>query len=101
MSSMQSNTASVEAMRPETSLTHAAAGEGLWSNVWQQLRRDPIALAGLYVVCILVTMALFDDFLANDKPCYSFYTGKTIFPLVRIYLVAVGLVNWPSEVQNV
>ena len=101
MSSMQSNTASVEAMRPETSLTHAAAGEGLWSNVWRQFRRDPIALAGLYVVCILVTMALFADFLANDKPYYSFYKGKIYFPIFRSYLVGVGLAHWPAELQNV
>jgi peptide/nickel transport system permease protein len=101
MSSMQSNTASVEAMRSQASFADAAIGEGLWSNVWKQFKRNPIALAGFYVVCFLVFLALFADFLANDKPYYLFYRGKIYFPIFRSYLVGAGLAPWPAELQNV
>jgi len=101
MSSVQSNTAPVEAMRGGTLSAAAVTGEGLWFSVWKQFRRNPIALAGLYVVCILVAMALFADFLANDQPYYSSYRGKIYFPIFRSYLVGAGLAHWPAELQNV
>ena len=101
MSSVQSNTAPVEAMRGGTLSAAAVTGEGLWFSVWKQFRRNPIALAGLYVVCILVAMALFADFLANDQPYYSFYKRKIYFPIFRSYLVGAGLAHWPAELQNV
>jgi ABC-type antimicrobial peptide transport system permease subunit len=43
---------------------------GLWSDVWKRFRRNPIALAGFYVVCFLALVALLADFVANDKPYY-------------------------------
>src|SRR5205823_3278043 len=76
-------------------------GGSLWSDVWKRFRRNPIAVTGFYVVCVLVAMALFADFLANDKPYYLAYRGKTYFPLFRSYLVAARLGHWPSELLNV
>jgi peptide/nickel transport system permease protein len=77
------------------------SGEGLWLNVWKQFRRNPIALGGFYVVWFLLFMAIFADFLANDKPYYSSYQGRTYFPIFRSYLVGMGLARWPAELQNV
>jgi peptide/nickel transport system permease protein len=74
---------------------------GLWANVWSEFRRNRIALAGFYVVLFLVFVALFADFLANDKPYYLSYRGKTYFPIVRSYLVDAGLGQWPAELLNV
>jgi peptide/nickel transport system permease protein len=45
-------------------------------------------------------VAIFADFLANDKPYYLSYRGKTYFPIVRSYLVAAGLTQWPAELLN-
>jgi peptide/nickel transport system permease protein len=101
MSALQSDPASLEARRAESSSADAVMGEGLWSNVWKQFRRNPIALAGFYVVCILVFTAIFADFLANDKPYYLSYRGKTYFPVFRSYLVGAGLSQWPAELLNV
>jgi peptide/nickel transport system permease protein len=100
MSPVQSDTAFVEATRPEISLGDVAGG-GLWSNVWKQFRRNPIALAGFYVVCILVFIAVFADFIANDKPYYLSYRGKVYFPIFRSYLVGSGLSQWPTELLHV
>ena len=83
------------------SLVPAVANEGLWSYVWKQFKRNPVALSGLYVVFILLLMALLADFLANDKPYYLQYRGNTYFPVFRSYLVGAGLAQWPAELVNV
>lgn len=77
------------------------AGGGLWADVWQRFKHNPIALAGFYVVCILAFMAVFADFIANDKPYYLEYQGKFYFPIVRSYLVGAKLERWPAELLNV
>jgi peptide/nickel transport system permease protein len=46
-------------------------------------------------------MALFADFIANDKPYYLEYRGKTYFPIFRNYLVGARIVQWPAELLNV
>jgi peptide/nickel transport system permease protein len=79
----------------------AQASEGLWSDVWKRFKRNPIALAGLYVVCFLGLIALFADFLANDKPYYLEYRGKIYAPILRSYIVDLNLGQWPAELLNV
>ena len=74
---------------------------GLWSDVWKRFKRDRIALYGFYVVGILLSVALFADFIANDKPYYLSYKGGSYFPVFRSYLVAARLAPWPAELQNV
>jgi len=74
---------------------------GLWADVWRRFKRNPIALTGFYVVCFLTFAALFADFLANDKPYYLQYGGKTYFPIFRSYLVGAKLGHWPAELLNV
>jgi len=79
----------------------AAQGEGLWADVWKRFRRNTIALCGFYVVCVLGLIALFADFLANDKPYYLEYRGKSYAPILRSYLVDLRLGRWPGELLNV
>ena len=76
--------------------TGSIRGEGYWSLVWRQFRRNRLAVVGLYVVMALFVVALFADFLANDKPYYMRYQGKTYFPILRSYLVGLGVGQWPS-----
>ena len=79
----------------------SVGSEGLWADVWRRFKRNPIALAGFYVVCALTFMALFADFLANDKPYYLQYRGTTYFPIFRSYLVGAKIGQWPAELLNV
>lgn len=90
-----------ETTADENSLASTEAASGLWSDVWRRFRRNPIALAGFYVVCFLFFIALFADFLANDKPYYLDYRGKTYFPIFRSYLVGMRIGQWPGELVNV
>lgn len=75
--------------------------EGQWSHVWRQFKRNPMAVGALYVVFLLLIIALFADFLANDKPYYLVYRGQSYFPIFRSYLVKLGLGQWPPELLNV
>jgi peptide/nickel transport system permease protein len=97
MSTMQLRAVAAE----DASISEGQAAEGLWADVWKRFKRNPIALAGFYVVCVLVFMALFADFIANDKPYYLEYRGKTHFPIFRSYLVGAGVGQWPVELLNV
>jgi peptide/nickel transport system permease protein len=97
MSAIQLSPAALE----DAVVADAGATGGLWADVWKRFKRNPIALAGFYVVCVLVFMALFADFIANDKPYYLEYRGKTYFPIFRNYLVGARIVQWPAELLNV
>lgn len=101
MTALQNNTVAAEAIAATSSAVVSSATRGQWSNVWRQFRRNPIALSGFYVVCVLLFIALFADFLANDKPYYLNYRGRTYFPIFRSYVVGLGLGQWPPELLNV
>ena len=74
--------------------------QGQWSGVWKQLKRNRLAMAGLYVVFFLLTLAVAADFVANDKPYYMVYHGRSYFPLFRSTLVKLGLAKWPAAILN-
>jgi len=101
MSLTQGKTSPTETVNRPESLAVPAAPGGLWADVWRQFKRNRIALTGYWVVLALVLVALFADFLANDRPLYLRYKGNTHFPVVRAYLVGLGLAQWPAELLNV
>lgn len=76
-------------------------GESLWRYVWKQFQRNRFALGALYLILALFAIALFADFLANDKPYYLTYKGRVYFPILRGYLVDLGVSRWPAELLNV
>ncbi len=92
--------ASTPSPTPDTTTEPTETG-GLWADVWRRFKRNPIALTGFYVVCVFAFTALFADFLANDKPYYTQYKGKSYFPILRSYLVGMKLGQWPAELLNV
>jgi len=63
---------------------------------WQRFRTHRRALGSLYFLALLAFIALMADFLANDKPLYCRYEGKTYFPVLREYGVGLGLAEWPE-----
>lgn len=94
------STVETEASRGD-SLASLPPARGLWSGVWARFRRNRIALGGYYAVLFLLFTALFADFLANDKPLYLRYNDATHFPILRGYLVDLGLAAWPRQLLNV
>jgi len=72
-----------------------------WSLVKKQYKKNKIAVIALYVVIFLILVAIFADFLANNKPIYTSYKGTTYFPVIKEYLVGLGLSKWDTELLNV
>jgi peptide/nickel transport system permease protein len=101
MSTNQTNSISLTPGKSTISSNASEIAAGLWADVWKRFTHNPIALAGFYVVCFLAIMAVFADLLANDKPYYLEYRGKTYFPIFRSFIVGAGLGQWPPELLNV
>jgi len=47
---------------------------------WRQFKKNKIALISLYLLAIMILVAIFAPFLANDKPLYVVYKGERLFP---------------------
>lgn len=47
----------------------------------------------LSIICFFGVMALFADFLANDKPIYCQYEGESYYPIFNEYGTNLGLVK--------
>ncbi|MDX1410253.1 MAG: hypothetical protein R3330_19015, partial [Saprospiraceae bacterium] len=60
-------------------------------------RRSGWAVGVLVVFCFL---ALFGDFIANDKPLYCKIEGKSYFPVFRAIPVNLGLASWPEALRD-
>jgi len=71
--------------------------QSFWSLVRHQFKKNKIALAALYVVFFLFTIAILADFLANDRPIMAKYNGTLYFPIFKDYLVGVGLDRWDAD----
>lgn len=73
---------------------------GQWGSVWRGLKHNRPAMAGLYIVLFLFAIAAGADFLANNKPYYMVYQGRSYFPLFRSGLARFGLAKWQPELLN-
>lgn len=69
-------------------------------RVWRHFRRNKLAVAGLWIVGVLWLMALLADGLANEKPYYLVYQGKTYWPLLQSGLGSLGLGTLPEELRH-
>ena len=47
---------------------------------WTQFKKNKIALASLYLLFILVLIAVFAPYIANDRPLYCVYEGNALYP---------------------
>jgi peptide/nickel transport system permease protein len=85
----------------EEAAREGAKHEGFWANVKKQFRKNKLALFAFRFIMFLGVLALLADFIANEKPLACRYNGNTYFPVFRSYAVDLGLVQWPTDLQNV
>ena len=52
------------------------------------------------VLIFFAAIALFADFLANEKPLYCKLEGKTYFPALYQYGADLGIYQWPPELTR-
>jgi peptide/nickel transport system permease protein len=72
--------------RDELERRHAAAGEGYWSLVWAQFRKNREGMTGLVIVALIVLTALLAPLIANDRPIAASYRGNLSFPAFTTYV---------------
>lgn len=58
---------------------------GFWGSVWKKFRKDRLAMAALIVILLLFGVALFQNFLAGNKPIILKYEGEYYFPALIRY----------------
>lgn len=74
--------------------------QGYWRMVGRQYRKNRPAMFGLIVIGVLVFVAIFGDFLANNKPIICEYQGTLYVPVIKDYLVGIGIDSWQQELVN-
>jgi peptide/nickel transport system permease protein len=72
-----------------------------WSYVKRQFKKNKRATFSFYVVIFMLFIAIFADFLANEKPIVCTYQGKTYFPVFKEYAVKLKLGQFPPELNNI
>ena len=47
---------------------------------WSQFKKNKIALVCLYLLFILIGIAVFAPYIANERPLYAKYKGQKLYP---------------------
>ena len=76
-------------------------GESYGAFVKRQFKKNKMGVASVYVILTLSFIAIFADFLANDKPIVAQYKGALMFPVINEYGVMMGLTEWGREFSTV
>ena len=72
-----------------------------WQEVGYRFRKNRMAVWALRCLYVLVFVALFADFLANEKPIACQLNQKVYFPIAKSYFVDLGLAKWDAALLNV
>ena len=66
-----------------------------------QFKKNKLAYTAFYIMLSFFLVAIFADFLANDKPIYCKYEGKYYSPVVKEYFVKAKMAKWQPHFLNV
>lgn len=66
-------------------------GLSIGANVKKRFYQDRLSKWAFRFLLLLCLIALFGDFLANDKPIYCKVEGRSHFPIIEDYLVNLGV----------
>lgn len=59
--------------------------------VWEQFRRNRLAIWSLRFLYVLIFIAITGDFIANNKPIYCKLDGQSYFPIFKEYANKLGI----------
>lgn len=68
-----------------------------WARVKRRFQKNKLANWSLRVLIVIFFIALFSDFIANEKPLYCKIEGKTYFPVLKQYAVDLGWSKWNAK----
>lgn len=81
--------------------TPSAIKQDYWSYVKRQFKKNKRAVISLYLVLFLAFVALFADFIANEKPIVCKHEGKVYFPIINEYLTKIKIAKPYTELNNI
>lgn len=64
---------------------------GYWHSVWAEFKKDRLALISLGFVFVLCFVAVFEDFLAGNRPIVLVEEGRYYFPVLFDYPELFGV----------
>lgn len=68
-----------------------------WSIVRNQFFKNRLAVWGLRIFYGILFIAIFADFIANEKPIVCKIDGEIHFPIFKQYFVDLGLQSWEEK----
>lgn len=71
--------------------------QSYWAIVKRQFKKNRLAVWSLRVVYVIVFIGLFANFIANDKPYYAKFDGKSYFPVFKDVAVNLGIGSWSAD----
>ncbi len=72
-------------------------GESYGAYVRRQFRKHSMGVISVYIVIVIAFVAIFADFIANEKPLIASYHGRIIFPVIKSYGVGLGWARWAED----
>ncbi len=74
-----------------------ATNNSYWAGVRRQFYKNRLAVWSLRFFGLILFIAAFADFLANEKPLACSIDGQTMFPVFKQYAVSAGLSSWDER----
>ncbi|MEM8524926.1 MAG: ABC transporter permease [Bacteroidota bacterium] len=74
--------------------------QSYWSIVRANFRKNRLAVWSLRILFFLLFVAVFADFIANDKPLICKIEGKWQMPIFKQYAIDVGLDGYTSDFRT-
>ena len=81
-------------------LQKAPSDQRYWAIIKRQFRKNRIAVWSLRILYVLIFIALFSDFLANEKPVYCKIEGKSYFSGFSTIFGGFGWAGWDAVFIN-
>ena len=75
-------------------------GQSYREIVVRQFKKNRPAVVSVYIIFSIFFLAIFADFIANDKPLTCVINGERYFPIFKEYGVDLRITNWQKEFQN-
>lgn len=72
-------------------------GQSYWENVRKQFKKNRLAVLSLRIFYVIIFIALFADFISNERPIVCKIDNKVYFPVFKQYAVNLGLSSWEEQ----
>jgi len=71
--------------------------QSYWANVSRQFNKNRLAVWSLRIFYVILFIALFADFIANERPIACKIDNTVSFPVFNQYGVALGISSWEDK----